>query len=171
MTRYAFAASICSLWLAVVVRARPHEMSFNHDNPAETLAIVVNQANPVQALTLAELRRIFMLDTQTWPNGRKITVVLREKGQPEREEAIRLVCDMSEVDYDHHILFQTFRGSIGWGPRSIMSAKAMLRFIFNVPGAIGYVPADDVEGTKVLRIDGFPPADPGYPLRRGARGH
>ena len=53
------------------------------------LAIVVHRANPIDTLTLRELRRIFMLDTQTWPHGRKITVVLREKGQPERAEAIR----------------------------------------------------------------------------------
>ncbi|OLC51217.1 MAG: hypothetical protein AUH43_03180 [Acidobacteria bacterium 13_1_40CM_65_14] len=145
-------------------------MSINQENPAGALAIVVNQANPVDGLTLGELRRIFMFDTQTWPNGRRITVVLRDKGQPERGEAIRRVCDMSEAEYDDHILFQTFRGSIGWGPRSIMSASAMLRFVFNAPGAIGYVPADQVEGTKVLRIDGLLPSNPGYPLRRGARG-
>jgi hypothetical protein len=48
-----------------------------------------------------------------------------------------------------------------------MSVSAMLRFIFNVPGAIGYVPADQVEGTKVVRIDRLLPTDPDYPLRRG----
>jgi ABC-type phosphate transport system substrate-binding protein len=161
---------MCALLLATAVRARPREVSINQEHPAGALAIVVNQANPVDGLTLGELRRIFMFDTQTWPNGRRITVVLRDKGQPERGEAIRRVCDMSEAEYDDHILFQTFRGSIGWGPRSIMSASAMLRFVFNAPGAIGYVPADQVEGTKVLRIDGLLPSNPGYPLRRGARG-
>ena len=170
MTRVAFIASMCALLLATAVRARPREVSINQENPAGALAIVVNQANPVDGLTLGELRRIFMFDTQTWPNGRRITVVLRDKGQPERGEAIRLVCEMSEAEYDDHILFQTFRGSIGWGPRSIMSASAMLRFVFNAPGAIGYVPADQVEGTKVLRIDRLLPSNPGYPLRRGARG-
>jgi ABC-type phosphate transport system substrate-binding protein len=171
MTRVAVAASLSALLLAATVRAGPRDGRVNQERGSGALAIVVNQANPVESLTLAQLRRIFMFDTQTWPNGRKITVVLRDKGQPERGEAIRLVCDMSEAAYDDHILFQTFRGSIGWGPRSITSVSAMLRFIFNVPGAIGYVPADQVEGTKVLRIDGLLPTDPDYPLRRGARGH
>ena len=46
----------------------------------------------------------------------------------------------------------------------------MIRFIFNAPGAIGYVRADQVDGTtKVLRIDGLLPGDPKYPLRRAAR--
>jgi ABC-type phosphate transport system substrate-binding protein len=137
---------------------------------AEALAILVHPANPLNALTLGEVRRIFMLETQTWPNGRKITVVLREKGQAERTEAVRLICGISEVEFDRHVLFQTFRGSVTSGPRSIQSANAMIRFIFNVPGAIGYVPADLVDGsTKTLQIDGWLPGDPKYPLRRVPR--
>jgi len=45
---------------------------------ADALAIVVHRGNPVESLTLSELRRIFMLETQNWPHGRRITVVLRE---------------------------------------------------------------------------------------------
>lgn len=132
-----------------------------------SLALIVHPSNPVDNLTRAELRRIVMLERQTWPHGRKITVILREKGQPERSEAIRLICEMSETDYDRHILFQTFRGTIAQGPRSIRSASAMLRFVFNAPGAIGHVRSDEVDASvKVLRIDGFSAGDPRYPLRR-----
>jgi ABC-type phosphate transport system substrate-binding protein len=137
----------------------------------DALAILAHPANAVTALTMGELRRIFMLETQTWPNGRKITVVLREKGQPERTEAIRLICGVSEIEFERHVLLQTFRGSVTGGPRSIQSASAMIRFIFNAPGAIGYVRADQVDGTtKVLHIDGWLPGDPKYPLRRAAGG-
>jgi ABC-type phosphate transport system substrate-binding protein len=132
----------------------------------EALAIIVHASNPVNSLTLRELRRIFMLDTQTWPNGRKITVMLRETGQPERGEAIRLICGMSEAEYSRHVLFQTFRGNVGWGPRSIRSAAAMLRFVFNAPGAIGYVRAGEADdSTKIVRIDGVLPSDARYVLR------
>ena len=137
---------------------------------ADALAIIVHRSNPVDNLTLGDLRRIFMFETQTWGHGRKITVVLREKGQPERSEGIRLICGIPEDQYDRHILFQTFRGSITQGPREILSASAMLRFVFNVPGAIGYVSAEEADdSTKVIRIDGMVPGDAKYPLRRGAR--
>src|SRR3954469_6697473 len=138
---------------------------------APALAIVVHRSNPIEDLSLSELRRIFMLDTQTWPHGRKITVVLRDKGQPERTDAIRLICGLSERDYEKHILFRTFQGSVNIGPRAIQSAPAMLRFVFSAPGAIGYVNAGEVDGTvKLLRIDGLLPDDPAYPLRRRPRG-
>jgi len=139
--------------------------------PVPALAIIVHASNPVENLSFSELRRIFMLDTQTWPHGRKITVVLREKGQAERADAIRLICGLSEGDYDKHILFRTFQGSVNIGPRSIQSAPAMLRFVYSAPGAIGYVAADQVDATvKTLRIDGALPGDPRYPLRRASRG-
>src|SRR4051812_20135782 len=141
--------------------------------PAPTrppLAIVVHRSNPVETLTLSELRRIFMLDTQTWPHGRKITVVLRDKGQPERTEAIRMICGVTEREYERQILFRTFQGSVNIGPRAIQSAAAMLRFVHSAPGAIGYANADEVDGTvKLLRIDGLLPDQPRYPLRRRPR--
>jgi ABC-type phosphate transport system substrate-binding protein len=138
---------------------------------SQTLAIIVHRSNPVDNLTFSELRRIFMLDTQTWPHGRKITVVLREKGQPERADAIRIICGLSEADYDKHILFRTFQGSVNIGPRSLQSASTMLRFVYNAPGAIGSVAADQVDGSvKLLRVDGALPGDQKYPLRRSSRG-
>jgi ABC-type phosphate transport system substrate-binding protein len=134
------------------------------------LAVIVHPSNPVETLTRGELRRIFMLDTQTWPHGRKITVVLRDKGQPERTEAIRMICGVTEREYERQILFRTFQGSVNIGPRSIQSAAAMLRFVHSAPGAIGYANADEVDGTvKLLRIDGLLPDHPRYPLRRRPR--
>ena len=134
---------------------------------SEALAIIVHRSNPVDELSSAQLKRIYLFDIQNWPHGRKITVMVREKGQPDRAEAIKLICGIAEAEYERHVLLQTFRGSLGPGPRSIQSVSAMLRFVFNAPGAIGYIPADQVDGSvKVLRIDGRLPNDPSYPLRR-----
>src|SRR5919198_5751316 len=143
---------VALLLAAPFVGAAPEDESTASPTP---LAVVVHRSNPVDNLTMGELRHIFMLDTQTWPHGRKITVVLREKGQPERADAIRIICRLSEADYDKHILFRTFQGSVNIGPRSLQSASAVLRFLFNTPGAIGSVAADQLDpSVKVLRIDG-----------------
>ena len=40
------------------------------------------------------------------------------------------------------------------------------KFIFNVPGAIGYLRKSDVDATvKIVRIDGLDPEDKDYKLR------
>ena len=173
MTRVSPAAVIAASLVSAVIVWGPRVVASGARSvqaAPDALAIIVHKSNPVDSLTASELRRIFLLETQTWPNGRKITLVLREKGQPERAAAIELVCQMSEAAFDRHVLFQTFQGTIGWGPRAIESAGAMLRFVFNVPGAIGYVPADQVDdSTKVVLIDGLLPGDSKYPLRRQRR--
>jgi ABC-type phosphate transport system substrate-binding protein len=156
-----------TLWFWPAIQVAP---ATAQTAPVPVLAIVVHRSNPVQDVTFSELRRIFMLDTQTWRHGRKITVVLREKGQPERAEAIRLICGLSESEYEKHVLLRTFQGTVNIGPRSIQTAAAMLRFVFSAPGSIGYVPADQVDASvAVLRIDGLRPGDPRYPLRRTTR--
>ena len=153
------------LWLAAGARG-VHGQAGGGD----ALAIVVHRANPVESLTVAELRRIFMLETQNWPHGRRITVVLREKGQPERDEAIRMICGISAGEYERNLLLQTFRGSVTRPPRSIQSANGMLRFIFNTPGAIGYVRAGEADDSvKVVAIDGRLPGDADYPLQQRGR--
>jgi ABC-type phosphate transport system substrate-binding protein len=159
-----------AILLAAALALPPREAAQPPAAPSPAVAVVVHRSNPVDNLTFAELRRIFLLDTQSWPHGRKITVVLREKGQPERAEAIRVICGLSERDYERHILFRTFQGSVGIGPRSIQSAAAMLRFVYSAPGAIGHVNADEADGSvKVLRIDGRLPDEAAYPLRPSAR--
>jgi phosphate transport system substrate-binding protein len=158
------AAALAALCLS------PQPVRAQQTATADALAIIVHRSNPVDELSAAQLKRIYMFDTQNWPHGRKITVMVREKGQPERAEAITLICGIAEAEYERHVLLQTFRGSLGFGPRAIQSVSAMLRFVFNVPGAIGYIPADQIDGSvKVLRIDGLLPSEPSYPLRRSKR--
>lgn len=147
-------------------------------SPRAALAIVVNHRNPVTGLSVGELRRVFLLDMQYWPTGRRITLVLREEGQPARSEALRLVCGMVEDEYRRHLMLQFYRGRPGSAaPRSIRTTEGMLAFVRNAPGAIGHVEAASVNDTvKVLRIEGRLPPDADYPLmvasaprsRRGA---
>jgi ABC-type phosphate transport system substrate-binding protein len=134
--------------------------------PIGALAIVVHRSNPTDDLSLAELRSLFLGERQRWPNGRRITLVLQEPGQPEREAALRLVYRMTEAEIGHHFLRAVYRGQAVSAPKTLSSADRVLRFVFNVPGAIGCVPLRDVDGTvKVLRVDGRPPTDAAYPLR------
>ena len=137
--------------------------------PAEELtgdlAIIVNTSNPVESLSLAELRKVFLGERSHWPSGRRITVVMMEPGHPERLALIRQVCQMSESDFTRHFLHGVFTGEVFVSPKTLASAVGVRKFIFNVPGAIGYVRASEVDpSVKVIRIDGHLPADREYSL-------
>jgi hypothetical protein len=51
----------------------------------------------------------------------------------------------------------------------LATPNGVLRFVFNVPGAIGYVRASEVDASvKTLRVDGRLPGDRGYGLEVAA---
>jgi ABC-type phosphate transport system substrate-binding protein len=129
------------------------------------LAVIVNRSNPIASIEKAELRTLFLGERTTWPHGRRVTLVLREPGQPERAAALRLIYGMSEDDMTRHFIHQTFSGSAAAGPRAMATPEGVKRFVFNVPGAIGVIRLADVDDTvKVLRINGAAPGDPEYAL-------
>jgi ABC-type phosphate transport system substrate-binding protein len=132
------------------------------------LAVIVNRSNPTDALGRRELRALFLGERTTWPHGRRVTLVLREPGQPERAAALRLIYGMSEDDLTRHFIHQTFTGGNASGPRALATAEGVKRFVFNVPGAIGVVRLTDLDDTvKVLKINGAAPGEPGYTLVMG----
>jgi hypothetical protein len=136
-------------------------------NPPEgNLAIIVNLTNPVDNLSLPELRKVFLGERSHWPNGRRITLVMLDPGQPERRALIREVCQMNESDFSHHFLHGVFTGEVFVSPKTLASPVGARKFVFNVPGAIGYVRASDVDSSvKVIRVDGRLPSDKEYGLR------
>lgn len=135
-------------------------------NPsANNLAIIVNISNPVDNLSLGELRKVFLGERAHWPNARRITLVMMEPGQPERKALIREVCQMNESDFTRHFLNGVFTGEVFASPKTLASPVGVRKFVFNVPGAIGYVRASDVDSTiKVIRVDGHLPSDKEYGL-------
>jgi len=128
-----------------------------------TVAIVVNQANPVQDLSFQELRRIFLGERSHWPDGRRITLVMMEPGTAERKAMLRDVYRMSEPDLNRHFLRGLFTGEVFASPKTLATSVGVRKFVFNVPGAIGYMSLADVDDSvKVIRVDGHLPSDKDY---------
>ena len=132
---------------------------------ADHLAVIVNLSNPVEDLSLKELRNIVMVERTHWPDGRKITVALREPGPAERQAVLSLVYRMNEAGFTRYFLHANFTGQILNGPRMLSSSELVRRFLVNVPGAIGFVRQIDADASvKTVRIDGRMPGSPTYSL-------
>jgi ABC-type phosphate transport system substrate-binding protein len=132
---------------------------------ADHLAVIVNLTNPVEDLSLKELRNIVMVERTHWPDGRKITVALREPGLPERQAVLSLVYGMNEAGFTRYFLHATFTGQIPNSPRMLSTSELVRRFLVNVPGAIGFVRQVDADtSVKTVRIDGRMPGAPNYSL-------
>src|SRR6202007_2293434 len=116
--------------------------------------------------SMVELRRIFLGERTYWTNGRRITLVMREPGDAERKIIVRDVCGMSEEQLRIHVLHGLYTGEILVSPKILSSPAGVRKFIFNVPGAIGYLRVSDLDSTvKVVSIDNLWPGDRDYKLR------
>src|SRR5580692_5803161 len=111
----------------------------------QTLAIIVNQSNPVENFSYDDLRKIFLGERSHWPNGRRITIVMLDPSQPERKAVLRDIYGMNEKDLNNHFIQGVFSGAVFVSPKNLATPPDVLRFVFNVPGAIGYVRASDVD--------------------------
>jgi ABC-type phosphate transport system substrate-binding protein len=128
------------------------------------VAVVVSAGNPVNNLTIGELRKIFDGQKRSWPGNIPIKLIVRAPGSHERVVLLKLL-NMSETEYKQYWTAQVLRGEADAEPSVVpsvgMQKEAMLAF----PGAISLVDAKDVKpGMKTIRIDGLSPGSPGYLL-------
>lgn len=132
----------------------------------ESLAIVVNLANPIEGLSTAELRKLFLGRKTRWSNGRRVAVAMLDSQYPERHSALRQIYHMDESAYEEYFIKATFRGEVFVAPKTLASPELMRKFVFNAPGAIGYLRTSDLDDTvKVIKVDGLGPNERHYSLQ------
>lgn len=132
----------------------------------DPLVIIVNKSNPIDNLSFADLRKTFLAENRVWPNGRRITIVMREQGQADRAAMLRQIYRMSEGEYNRYFLQAVFNGTVQGPPKSLTTADGMRKFVFNVPSAVGYIRNSEIDATvKVIRVDGLSCDAPDYKLK------
>jgi hypothetical protein len=144
VTRRVFAAALlASLW------AR----NSSAQNPP--FVIVVNRKNPVKTLTLVELRRIFMKQSRMWPDAEPMVPVDWESTTYMRQVFSRMVMNRSVREMAEYWVQQSMTQGLA-PPSTQRSARAILRFVAGVPGAIAYMPPNDVDDTvNVVKVIGL----------------
>jgi ABC-type phosphate transport system substrate-binding protein len=119
---------------------------------APAFVVVVNKANPVKTVTLLELRRIFMKQSRMWPHAEPMVPVDWESTAVIRQAFSKQVLNRSVREMAEYWVQQSITQGIA-PPSTQRSARAILRFVASVPGAISYVPPGDVDDTvNVLAV-------------------
>jgi len=131
------------------------------------VAIIVNRHNPIENLTLDDLRSILLGRRSHWSPGRPVSlIVLPQPGAIERSVVLRRVLSMNESAYRKHWLGRVFRAESASAPTNADSLDMIRRAVARIPGAIGVVSIAAVgPDVQVLRIDGLLPGQPSFPLR------
>ena len=133
---------------------------------SDDVVVVANTTVPVNDLSFAELRRIFLGERQFWSSNLRISLLLSAPAARDREVLLKTVYDMSEAQLRQHWIGKVFRAEVASAPQMYYSDEEILQAVAAIPGAIAAVNATKIpRGLKVLRIDGHLPGEPGYRLR------
>ena len=136
----------------------------------DAIVVIVNSANPVDNVSTAELKKLFLSDRSHWDTGKSVAPVM-VTGSPERAAFLKTVCRMSDSDFSKYFLQAAFTGKSATPPKEVSSVAALKSFVVSSPGAIGFVKALDFHGdgsdggVKAVKIDGIAASDSAYKLR------
>jgi hypothetical protein len=151
---------LCAL-AAVVIPADLPAQSAGAD-----VAIVAHPETPVEAITLAEVRRVFRGERQYWTPDLPVVLLVRAPVARERSVVLRVIYQMSEPQFKQYWIARIFRAEATSGPKIVYSNDIANQLAGAIPGAVGFMPAGEVKPPlKILRVDGKLPGEPGYIIR------
>lgn len=149
MTYFSTVARTLAIALALIIGA----IGTAH---AASYAVVVNSANGFkgdQDAMMAQVSRILLKGTKSWPGGEEAVPFSRKAGDAAYEAMLAKILGMSQAAYDQH--WAKLKQTTGdTPPREVGSVNILFRLIGKKAGAVAIVSADDIaklpEGAKVL---------------------
>jgi len=130
------------------------------------VAIVVHPDTPVNNLTLAEVRKVLLGERQYWNANIPVVLLIRAPVARERNVVLKTIYQMSESQFKQYWIAKIFRAESATAPKVVYSNDMANELATAIPGAIAFIDVREVRpGTKVIRVDGHLPGEPGYPLR------
>jgi ABC-type phosphate transport system substrate-binding protein len=137
----------------------------------DPIVVIVNNANPIDNLTMGDLKKIFLSDRSHWDTGKSVAPVMVTAGAPERTAFLKMVCGMDDADFSKYFMQAAFSGKSVTPPKEVGNAAAVKAVVAGSPGAIGFVKAGEFHGdgsdggVKSVKVDGVAAIDPGYKIR------
>ena len=130
------------------------------------IAVVTNSATPINELSMAEVRKVFLGDKQYWNSSMPVILLVRAPVARERAIVLKNIYQMTESQFKQYWVAKIFRSEAVSAPKIVYSADMSNQLLSVIPGSIAFMQAKDVgPGLKVLKVNGRLPGEAGYPLR------
>jgi hypothetical protein len=132
---------------------------------ARDLALVSNKANSVSAITLPDLMKVSKGQTNRWPNGKSVTLIMRSPSTPEMKLFLEKVYEVPQSQVKE-IIASANHGRMSHPAVMIVdSDEDLVNRVASIPGAIGVVDVYAINSSvTVVKLAGKLPLEPGYLL-------
>jgi hypothetical protein len=125
------------------------------------LAVVVAKGSPITNISRSDLKRCFTGDTVT-AGDKPLVPFNANPGTPERTGFDKAVLGMSPDEAGKYWIDRKVRGQSG-APRALPSAAHIAKVVAKFPGAISYLPADQLTADiQAVSVDGVVYTDGKY---------
>jgi len=132
---------------------------------ARDLAVVSNKTNAVSAMALPDLVKICKAQTNRWPDGKPLTLIMRAPSSPEMKVVLEKVYELPE-DQVRELIATANHGRAGHPAIMVVdSDEDLVNKVASLPGAVGIVDVYAINsGVAVVKLAGKLPLEPGYLL-------
>lgn len=115
---------------------------------AEPFVLITHPQSPIDTLSQSQARMIYLKKRRFWGDTKLIALNLPPKN-PLRQTFEHEILKMNEAQLDGYWIRAHYKGQRP--PYRVESLKSMLLFVKKVKGAVGYIPASQVDaGVKVI---------------------
>jgi len=132
---------------------------------AKDVALISNKGSATNAVTMADLVKLCKAQTTRWPDGKAVTLVVRDPGSTEMKMVLEKVYSMTPAAVNE--LIATANHERGAHPAIIVvsSDEELVHKVASTPGAVGLVDVYAINSSvDVMKVGGKLPFEPGYPL-------
>jgi ABC-type phosphate transport system substrate-binding protein len=132
---------------------------------ARDLALVSNKANSVSAITLPDLVKVSKGQTNRWPDGKPVTLIMRSPSTLEMKLFLEKVYEVPQSQVKE-IIASANHGRMGHPAVMIVdSDEDLVNRVASIPGAIGVVDVYAINSSVTVgKLAGKLPLEPGYLL-------
>ena len=132
---------------------------------ARDLAVVSNKSNGLSAMTLPELVKVCKAQTNRWPDGKPVTIIMRGPAAPEMKVVLEKVFELQEAQVKELIASANHGRTNHPAIMVVDSDEDLVNKVASIPGAVGIVDVYSINSSvSVVKIAGKLPLEPGYLL-------
>lgn len=132
---------------------------------AKDIALIANKGGSVSVLTMPELVKLCKAQTNRWPDGKSVTLVVRDPASPEMKMVLEKIYSMAP-DAVNELITTANHGRMNHPAILVVSSDdELVKKVAGTPGAFGLVDVYAINSSvDVIKIGGKLPFEPGYPL-------
>jgi ABC-type phosphate transport system substrate-binding protein len=132
---------------------------------ARDLAVVSNKTNGVSAITLPDLVKVCKAQTNRWPDGKPVTLIMRAPSSPEMKVVLEKVFELPEAGVIDLIASANHGRANHPAIMIVDSNEELVNKVASIPGAVGVVDVYSINSSvSVVKLAGKLPLEPGYLL-------